>query len=280
MGGWSAAKKMYETWKSLFHVVDLVVDLEMPDVPTTTAKKLRFTLTPHMVKTATELYLNNLKQLVISVFAHVRRKVLGQFDEARVAAEALVVDVDPAALCEATRSALQDPGQRRKIICENITAQIAGVLLDEMEAIVLPKASKMMSQVDKHTPPPPGIKSQLAMKSKRLMIDKKVLPDPGKVLTKTMMRSFKRTLPTFVRAIVTQQYGTSPDLAPQLVAPENGILVHSDSLDIGFDTAPPPGPGLIENSPRMQLLLHGSLVMCACTDDRDADATKELSAEC
>ena len=98
MGGWSAAKKMYETWKSLFHVVDLVVDLEMPDVPTTTAKKLRFILTPRMVKTATELYLDNLKQLVISVFAHVRRKVIGQFDEARVAAEALVVDVDPAML--------------------------------------------------------------------------------------------------------------------------------------------------------------------------------------
>jgi hypothetical protein len=263
-----AVKTAYDTWMDLFHVVDLVVDLEMPDVPASIAKKMRFRLTPNMIKCATELYLDNLKQMVVSVFAQVRRKVLGQLDEARVTAEALVLDADITALSELTRSALQDPEQRRKIIREKITAAITNNLLVEMEAIVLPKALKMMSQVDKHTPPPPGIKNKVATKSKRMLVEKKVIPHPGKLLTKMMMKSFKHMLPTFVRAVVAQQYDSPPDLASQ--SDLNLIAISTEEgKPLGVVTPslqpPPPAAAGPDNS------LFGSLAFCYCDEEQSAE---------
>ena len=66
----------------------------------------------------------------------------------------------------------------------------------------MPKASKMMSLIRLHEPTPPGIKDKITKSSKRILIDKKILPDPGIVLTRMMLKSFKRMLLPFVRAIV------------------------------------------------------------------------------
>lgn len=193
-------KMAFETWLALFHRVDLVVSLGLLDVPTPVARRLHFRLSPNVVKLATVRYLDNLKQLVVSVFAHIQRKVLEKFDDAlRVAGALDVADLD-------TIEISQDPTQRRRTVCEQVALDIVQRLLIELESIVLPKASKMMSQIMKHEPTPPGAKDQVVKASKRILVEKKLLIDPGKVLTKMMLYEFKRELPLFVHHIVTRQY--------------------------------------------------------------------------
>ena len=87
----AGVKMAFETWLALFHRVDLVVSLGLLDVPTPVARRLHFRLSPNVVKLATVRYLDNLKQLVVSVFAHIQRKVLEKFDDALRVAGALDV---------------------------------------------------------------------------------------------------------------------------------------------------------------------------------------------
>ena len=146
MGMTAAIVKTMEAYLALFKEVDVVVGLELPDVPGRVARKLIFRLTPDMVRLVSELYLDNLKQMVVSSFDHIHRKVLEKFDDERTAAEALVAGADLKELREETQIALNDPHELKMLLRENISMHITASLVHELEAILLPKASKMMKQ--------------------------------------------------------------------------------------------------------------------------------------
>lgn len=185
--------------------MNVVTGLELSGVPGGLGRELVFKVTPSMVKLATKHYVDNLQHLVIAVFAHIRHTILDEFDEARVKAEDLIARVDPGDLSKSTQDALKDPFDRRLLVCEIIVKDLTVALLPQIEEIVLPKALKMMSQVGKHELSPPAIKDKVAMASKRILIQTKVLIDPGKILMKLMLHPLQRMLPTFVRAIVRLQ---------------------------------------------------------------------------
>ena len=206
MGMAAAVVKTMDAYLALFKEVDVVVGLELPDVPGRVARKLIFRLTPDMVEFVSELYLDNLKQMVVSAFDHIHRKVLEMFDDKRTAADALVAGPDLKELREETQIALKDPHELKMLLCEKISIDITASLVHELEAILLPKASKMMKQIRKHEPMPPGIKGKVTKVSKKILIEQGILGDPGALLVRMMLRTFRSKLPVFVRATVRTKF--------------------------------------------------------------------------
>jgi len=240
MGFYAAFHKAFEAYFGLFFEVNVVTGLELSGVPGGLGRELVFKITPSMVKLATKHYVENLQHLVIAVFAHIRHKILDEFDEALLNAEVLIGRVDPGDLSKSTQDALKDPFDRRLLVCEIIVKDLTAVLHPQMEEIVLPKALKMMSQVGKHELSPPAIKDKVAMASKRILIQTKVLTDPGKILMKLMLHSLQRMLPTFVRAIVRLQSDNL--LSPAVENVGTQIAVQVDGRDSKLTSSPPPRP--------------------------------------
>lgn len=238
MGFYAAFHKAFEAYFGLFFEVNVVTGLELSGVPGGLGRELVFKLTPSMVKLATKHYVENLQHLVIAVFAHIRHKILDEFDEALLKAEVLIGRVDPGDLSKSTQDALKDPFDRRLLVCEIIVKDLTAVLLPQIEEIVLPKALKMMSQVGKHELSPPAIKDKVAMASKRILIQTKVLTDPGKILMKLMLHPLQRMLPTFVRAIVRLQSDNL--LSPAVENVGTQIAVQVDGRDSKLTSSPPP----------------------------------------
>jgi hypothetical protein len=245
MGIIAALKKYFEAWLALFHEVNLVVSLELLGLPGILGRQLVFKLTPSMVELATTLYIDNLKQMVIAVFVQIRQKAEEEFDEACAAAHALVANADSQTeeLSQETQDALKDPSERDKIICEKVAISITAALLPQLESIVMPKASKMMSLIVQYEPDPPSIKGKIIKSSKKVLVEKKILPDPGKVLTKLMIPSFARMLPMFVRAIVWLRNNaplSSPACAEHTRTQHGGVhieLVENQMTESGSEPA-------------------------------------------
>ena len=261
MGMTAAVVKTMEAYLALFKEVDVVVGLELPDVPGRVARKLIFLLTPDMVRLVSELYLANLKQMVVSSFGHIQRKILEKFDDERTAAEALVAGADLTGLREATQISLKDPYERKMLICEKISVDITASLVHELEAILLPKASKMMKQIRKHEPMPPGIKGKVTKVSKKILIEQGILGDPGALLVRMMLRTFRSKLPVFVRAIVRTKFD----------AIEAGLSLPNFEVELversGFEERP-----LIDDEAGSSLALPTMPLLLLCATIPDADA--------
>jgi hypothetical protein len=262
MGFLTSVKKYVEAWLALFHDIDLAVGLKLTTLPGALGRQLVFKLTPGMVSLVTSLYVDNLKEMVIAVFEQLRQKIEREYDDTHANALALIAGADTAALSPVLQSALKTGHKRTKILREKISSDITVILLPQLEAIVVPKASKMMKQIAKHEPTPPGIKGKITKASKRILVEKKIIADPGKVLTMLMLPTFKRVLPAFVRAIVRleSELPNRLDVDVELVTSAfNTLDMHHSPTALFDDDDDSDGDGDIDSN----ALFSSLIVMCS-----------------
>ena len=167
---------------------------------------------------------------------------------------------------------------RQKLVCEKTANALTTSLLniDELEAIILPKATKMMAQILKHEPRPPQMHGIAIFYLKRLLVKNKIIPDPGKLLTGMMLGQFKSKLPIFVLTIVTQQnaaLATAPGVGANDAVETAGDGAKARSLPHLLDIKRSPGAigkESVDSQPNLQSKLLGAHVAAGATDEGGA----------